>query len=79
MSDPVTLDDQMAEAVQRQMVAARRAAMIDRRDWTPEQWIEDADRLMNEIDGAVTSLVNGHVIHLLEFWKEHRHEYTKGR
>jgi len=38
---------------------------VDRRGWTSAQWVEDARRLMAEEDGAVTSLVNGHVTHLL--------------
>lgn len=58
-------DDQMAEAVQRQMQRAQASAFIDRRDWTDDQWIDDAERLMNEPDGAITSLVNGHVMALL--------------
>lgn len=64
--------DQMAAAVHRQMAAAQRSAWIDRRGWTQEQWIEDADRLMNEIDGAITSLVNGHVMTLLDYWRASR-------
>lgn len=38
----------------------------DRAGWTRQQWLEDADRLMNDIDGSVLSLVNGHVIALLD-------------
>ena len=38
---------------------------IDRTGWTDDQWADDAERLMNEPDGAITSLVNGHVSALL--------------
>jgi len=57
--------DEMAEAVMRQMDRRTESMRVDRRGWTPAQWVEDARRLMDEPDGAVTSLVNGHVTHLL--------------
>lgn len=57
--------DDMAEAVMRQMDRRGESMRVDRRGWTPAQWIEDARRLMDEADGAVTSLVNGHVLALL--------------
>lgn len=66
------MTDQMAEAVKRQMAAMDRSYRTDRTGWTQEQWIEDADRLMNELDGAVTSLVNGHVLALLDYWRASR-------
>lgn len=56
----------MSEAIRRQMDARARSMTVDRKDWTRQQWIDDADRLMNEADGAVTSLVNGHVMALLD-------------
>lgn len=39
---------------------------MDRHGWTRARWVEDAERLMDEVDGAVTSLVNGHIFALLE-------------
>lgn len=64
------MSDQMAEAMRGQYAAAVRSGYVNRTGWTQEQWIEDADRLMNEPFGAITSLVNGHVMALLDFWKE---------
>ena len=66
---PDLVGDQMAEVVQRQMQRAQASHSINRQGWTQQQWIEDADRLMNEKDGAITSLVNGHVMHLLDYWR----------
>jgi hypothetical protein len=59
-------ESEMAAAIRRQMDACARSMEVDRRDWTRQQWIDDARRLMDEIDGAVTSLVNGHVMALLD-------------
>lgn len=48
------------------MAAHRSAAVqIDRTGWTDQQWIEDADRLMGDLHGSVSSLLNGHVTALL--------------
>lgn len=69
MSDMINQGIQMAEAAQRQMERRRASYSIDRKGWTRQQWIEDADRLMNEVDGAITSLVNGHIMHLLDHWR----------
>ncbi len=65
-------DNQLDEAVHAMHRHAEKASWIDRRDWNPEQWREDADRLMGDLDGSIMSLVNGHVLYLLQFWREHR-------
>ena len=57
-------DYSMHEALRRQAATAARAHRVDRRGWTDAQWADDAERLMGELDGAVTSLVNGHVLAL---------------
>lgn len=59
------MSDQMTWAMMRQADAARRSGRIDRRGWSDDQWIADARRLMDELDGAVTSLLNGHILALL--------------
>lgn len=59
------LDDQMIEAVRRQREHVTASLAVDRRGWTRQQWIEDADRLMNDLDGSVMALANGHVTALL--------------
>lgn len=59
------LDRQMADAYRRQREAARRAHDVDRRGWDQGQWCADAKRLMYELDGAITSLVNGHATYLI--------------
>jgi hypothetical protein len=55
-------------------MAQHRAASVhvNRTGWTREQWIEDAQRLMDDIDGSVMSLVNGHVLALLDEVYERR-------
>lgn len=59
------LDNQMVEALKRQASKSRDSMRVDRRDWTPAQWCDDAKRLMHEEDGAITSLVNGHATYLI--------------
>lgn len=57
--------DQMAGAM-RGMASHRAESMqVDRRGWTRAQWVADAKRLMNEPDGSVMSLMNGHAISFL--------------
>lgn len=56
---------QMRDAIARQMEQSQRSKMVDRTGWTDEQWIDDARALMNHPDGAITSLVNGHVLAML--------------
>jgi hypothetical protein len=53
------------EAIQRMREHQRASLTTVRRGWTTRQWCEDADRLMNDLDGSITSLVNGHVSALL--------------
>ncbi|KRE79964.1 hypothetical protein [Arthrobacter sp. Soil763] len=38
---------------------------IDRKGWTKKQWADDAERIMEHIDGSVTALVNGHALGLI--------------
>ncbi len=54
-------DGQMADAMRRQRAQAVKSSRVDRKGWTDTQWIKDAHDLMHEPDGAVTSLVNGHI------------------
>ena len=65
-------DERMAELQSSQRDRAAASMRVDRKGWTADQWMADADRLFNEEDGAVTSLVNGHVTHLLRYWTAHR-------
>jgi hypothetical protein len=62
MSD---LDSEMTAAVRRQFAHAATSQRVDRRGWTREQWIADARRLFNDVDGSVLDLVNGHISALL--------------
>ena len=71
---PDLIGDPMTEAVHRQFQRARESAHVDRTGWTDDQWIDDAERLMNEPDGAITSLVNGHVMALLRRVAERRED-----
>lgn len=52
-----------------QYIQACISHLIDRRGWTEQEWIEDAIKLMNHPDGAITSLVNGHVMALINFYE----------
>lgn len=59
------LDTQMAVALRRMAAHRKESVWIDRRGWTDDEWVQDARRLMHEIDGSISSLVNGHVMALL--------------
>lgn len=65
-------DYQMVEAIDRQIERAKASHGIGRSGWTDAQWVADAERLMNEPDGAITSLLNGHVMALLRTVKSLR-------
>jgi hypothetical protein len=60
-----SLGQQMAAAVRRQFDHAAASHKIDRRGWTREQWVADARRLLEELDGSVLDLLNGHVAYML--------------
>lgn len=66
------MSDQTAEVMRRQLARSRESMLIDRRGWTDAQWVTDAQRLMDEPDGAITSLVNGHVDAMLRIIREGR-------
>jgi hypothetical protein len=59
-------DSEMRAAIGHQMQKRHESMLVDRRGWTRGQWIADARDLMDDIDGAVTSLVNGHILALLD-------------
>lgn len=60
-----SIDDPMREAIRYQLYHVAAAHRVDRRGWTRQQWIDDARRLFNDLDGSVVSLVNGHVSAML--------------
>ncbi len=60
-----TTEAQMSTALHRMAQHRGESMRIDRRGWTDEQWVEDARRLMDDLDGSISSLVNGHVLALL--------------
>lgn len=63
---------EMAEAVRRTNDLARESGQKDRREWTHEQWCEDAERLMDHPDGSVFCLLNGHALSLIHEWRRHK-------
>lgn len=62
----MNLDQQAAEALQGQRDHVIASMNVDRSGWTRRQWIDDAERLMSDLDGSIVALVNGHVIALLD-------------
>ena len=58
--------DQMGAAIRRQVAHAQVSSSVNRSGWTRQQWVDDARALMGHVDGAITSLVNGHVVALLD-------------
>lgn len=75
----MTTPDPLTEALRRQFDRADASMRVDRKGWTDKQWITDADRLMNEVDGAITSLVNGHVMALLAEYERLRGQVDRVR
>jgi hypothetical protein len=65
MTDQPSTEDQMSLAMKAMASHVARSERVDRTGWTDDQWIADAQRLMDDIDGSVLSLVNGHVLALL--------------
>jgi len=59
------MPDEMAEAVQNQARHILDSHAVNRTGWTRQQWVDDARRLMGDLDGSVLDLVNGHVMHLI--------------
>lgn len=57
---------EMTAAIKRQLDQREESIAVDRRGWTTDEWVKDARNLMNHPDGAITSLVNGHIVALLE-------------
>jgi hypothetical protein len=60
-----SLDEQMTTAVHRQLDHIAASHRVDRGGWTREQWVADARRLFEDLDGSVLDLVNGHVVYML--------------
>jgi hypothetical protein len=60
-----TLADATVDAFRAQREHVDQSLAIDRTGWTRQQWIDDARCLMGDLDGSVSSLLNGHVMALL--------------
>lgn len=58
--------DAMERALDRQRDQLIKSMHVKRTGWTRQQWVDDARTLMDHPDGAITSLVNGHVLALIE-------------
>jgi hypothetical protein len=63
---PRTHDEQMSEALTAMWRLTDGVRMKPRDGWTRQQWVADAQEIMNDIDGSATSLLNGHVMAMLE-------------
>jgi hypothetical protein len=74
-----SLDEQMAEAVGG-MQRVRTAVMLKPREgWTREQWLAEADEIMNDINGSAASLLNGHITAMQEEIAELRRRNLSAR
>ena len=62
---PDSESEQMADAVKRQFAHRAASMQVNRGGWSDEQWCDDAEELMYALEGAVTSLVNGHPLALI--------------
>lgn len=66
----VDIDALMGQALRAQGHHVRESHAINRRGWTQDQWVEDAQRLMNDPDGSVLALLNGHATALIAAARE---------
>jgi predicted RNA-binding Zn ribbon-like protein len=66
VSEPESLDGQMTRAIGNMRRLAGEVEQIDRKDWTRAQWLTEAETIMDDIDGSVFSLLNGHIVALFE-------------
>lgn len=57
---------QMADVLRAENEMRRQVALGDRKGWTREQWIAEAEEIMNDPYGSVNMLLNGHVMALFE-------------
>lgn len=57
--------DELGEAFRRQHEHVVKSHAVNRVGWTRQQYLEDAKRLMGDLDGSVCDLVNGHVTAML--------------
>jgi hypothetical protein len=75
----VSGNNELAEAIGRQRKRSEASMSLDRTGWTDAQWVADAERLMYEPDGAITSLLNGHVTALLRTVDHYRTSFRNLR
>ena len=61
-----SLDEQMSRAIGNMRRLSGEVVLVDRKDWTREQWVAEAEEIMDDIDGSVMSLLNGHINALFE-------------
>ena len=70
---------ELVAALKAQEQHAQASHRLSRAGWTPEQWVADAERLLNDPDGSVLDLVNGHAIYMLAELRRLRGEPVIGR
>jgi hypothetical protein len=63
---PPAVRQQIAQMFQMENQLRRDVATRGREGWTREQWVAEAEEIMNDTYGSVTSLLNGHVMYLFE-------------
>lgn len=61
-----TSEEQMEEAVGNMRRMFNTVQQVDRTGWTRAQWVAEAEVIMDDIDGSVLALLNGHVLAMLE-------------
>jgi len=61
-----SLDDQMTRAIGNMKRLGGEVVLVDRTGWTREQWVAEAEEIMDDIDGSVLALLNGHIMAVFE-------------
>jgi len=56
----------MADVLRAENEMRRQIALGDRKKWTREQWVAEAEEIMNDPYGSVNMLLNGHIMAIFE-------------
>ena len=57
---------QMSEVLRSENELRRRVALGERGRWTREEWVAEAEEIMNDPFGSVSMLLNGHIMAIFE-------------
>lgn len=66
ITEPRNRVQQMSEVFRSENELRRKVGLGERKGWTREQWVAEAEEIMNDTFGSVTLLLNGHIMAIFE-------------